>query len=88
MAYPLSRAVDYAPGVTVSGTTYSNFYEPPPGGARALKSPFDSHYVAVRTGDYQCVDGLRSHAMADYDELVVKEAQQALPAFRLWFTAP
>jgi|Transcript_35096 hypothetical protein len=27
--------------------------------------------------------GLRSHAMADYDELAVKEAQQALPAARL-----
>ena len=88
LTYPLSRAVDYAPGVTVGGSTYSNFYQEPPAGPLALKPPFDSHYVAVQRGAYQCFDGVRRNLEPDYDELVLKEAQQALPAYRLYFTAP
>ena len=86
LTYPLSRAVDYSPGVHVGGVHCSNFYQEPPRGPLALKPPFDSHYVAVQRGEYQCVDGLRNGHMPDYDELILKEAQQALPAFRLYFT--
>ena len=62
--------------------------EAPPAGPQALKPPFDAHYVAVQRGEYQCVDGVRNGLVPDYDELIVKEAQQALPAFRLYFTNP
>ena len=83
LTYPLSRAVDYAPGAT-----HSNFYEPPPSAPKSIQPPFDSHFVAVQRGDYQCVDGVQHGVVPDYDELVLKEASQALPAYRLFFTAP
>jgi hypothetical protein len=41
--------------------------------------------VCVERGSYQCVDGVRSGRMADYDELVLKEAGQVLPAYLLYF---
>ena len=84
---PLSRAVDYSPGVNVHGSTYSNFYEPPPSAPKSIQPPFDSHFVAVQRGEYQCVDGLRRGVEPDYDELVCESAQQALPAYRLYFRA-
>ena len=34
----------------------------------------------------RALDGLRDARPPDYDELVLKEAQHALPAFRLYFT--
>ena len=83
--YPLSRAVDYRPGVQHNGEHYSNFYLPPPAAPSALRPPFDSHYVCVRRGSYQCADGVRTGTLADYDELILKEAQQALPAYRCFF---
>jgi hypothetical protein len=85
LCYPLSRSVDYAPGVRHGGEHYSSFYVPPPAAPSALKPPFDSHYVCVDRGSYQCADGVRTGALPDYDELVLKEAQQALPAYLLYF---
>ena len=88
LVYPLSRAVDYSPGVQDKGAHYSNFYQPPPAVPSALKPPFDAHYVCVQRSTYQCVDGVRDGLVADYDELIVKEGTQALPAFLLYFRQP
>ena len=87
LVYPLSRAVDYQPGLQHGGEHYCNFYQAPPSAPSALKPPFDAHYACVERGSYQCVDGVRRGRVPDYDELVLKEPQQALPAFRLYFTS-
>mmetsp|Transcript_139624 Transcript_139624/g.246552 ORF Transcript_139624/g.246552 Transcript_139624/m.246552 type:complete len:459 (-) Transcript_139624:71-1447(-) len=80
LTYPISRDADYEPGAE-----FSNFYQPPPSPPNALKPPFDSHYVRINQPDYQCVDGVRRGIASDFDELVVKEGGQLLPAYLLFF---
>ena len=87
LAYPITRDhagadCDYIAG-SVSSRFYSNRGEP----AKALRSPFDSHYVCIRRDDYQCMDGMRQgHDVApEYDELVLGDASQLLPCYRLYF---
>ena len=60
---------------------YSRAGEP----AKSLRAPFDSHYVCIGRDGYQCVDGLRGGRTPDYDELVLNEGSQLLPAYRLFF---
>jgi hypothetical protein len=87
LAYPVTRDhagadCDYLAG-SVSSRFYSNRGEP----AKALRSPFDSHYVCIRRDDYQCMDGMRQgHDVApEYDEIVLGDASQLLPCYRLYF---
>jgi len=80
LTYPISRDADYEPGAE-----FSKFYQPPPSPPNALKPPFDSHYVRINQPDYQCVDGVRRGIASDFDELVVKEGGQLLPAYLLFF---
>ena len=87
LAYPITRDragadCDYFAD-SVSSRFYSNRGEP----AKALRSPFDSHYVCIRREDYQCMDGMRQgHDVApEYDELVLGDASQLLPCYRLYF---
>jgi hypothetical protein len=87
LAYPITRDhagldCDYIAD-SVSSRFYSNQGEP----AKALRSPFDSHYVCIRREDYQCMDGMRlGHDVApEYDELVLGDAAQLLPCYRLYF---
>ena len=54
---------------------------------KALVNQFNSHYVFVSQDNYQCMDGVRNGVEPDYDELVCESAQQALPAYRLYFRA-
>ena len=42
-------------------------------------------YVCIGRDGYQCVDGLRGGRTPDYDELVLNEGSQLLPAYRLFF---
>ena len=86
-AYELGPSDESAGKARIRSATYSNFYEPPPSAPKSIQPPFDSHFVAVQRGEYQCVDGLRRGVEPDYEELVLKEAHQALPAYRLFFTA-
>jgi hypothetical protein len=80
MVYPVSRKPDYArPGQL---GTVSKLKD------KALTNQFNSHYAFVsRTHNYQCMDGVRSGVEPDYDELVCRTEQQALPAYRLYFRA-
>ena len=85
LAYPITRDhagadCDYIPG-TFASRFYSNEGEP----AKALRSPFDSHYVCIRRDDYQCMDGVRHDVAPEYDELVLGDAAQLLPCYRLYF---
>ena len=85
LAYPVTRDhagadCDYIAG-GVSSRFYSNRGEP----AKALRSPFDSHYVCIRRDDYQCMDGMRHDVEPEYDELVLGDASQLLPCYRLYF---
>ena len=85
LAYPITRDhagadCDYIPG-DVSSRFYSNRGEP----AKALRSPFDSHYVCIRRDDQQCIDGMRHDVEPEYDELVLGDASQLLPCYRLYF---
>ena len=67
----------------------------PPEPARALRPPFDSHYVCIAKeaqepggANYQCGDGMRyASAMPDYDELILNDGAQLLPAYKLYFRA-
>ena len=85
LAYPITRDhtgadCDYIAD-SVSSRFYSNRGEP----AKALRSPFDSHYVCIRRDDYQCMDGMRHDVAPEYDELVLGDASQLLPCYRLYF---
>ena len=79
MVYPVSRTPDYAQPHQLH--TFSKLRD------QALKNQFNSHYVFVSGDNYQCMDGVRNGVEPDYDELVCKSAQQALPAYRLYFRA-
>ena len=80
MAYPVSRTPDYAKPKQLR--TDSKLRD------QALTNQFNSHYAFVsRAHNYQCMDGVRSGVEPDYDELVCESAQQALPAYRLYFRA-
>ena len=79
MVYPVSRTPDYARPRDMG--TDSKLRD------KALVNQFNSHYVFVSQDNYQCMDGVRNGVEPDYDELVLKEAHQALPAYRLFFTA-
>ena len=80
MVYPVSRKPYYAKPSQVG--TDSKLKD------RALKNQFNSHYAFVsRDHNYQCMDGVRNGVVPDYDELVCESAQQALPAYRLYFRA-
>ena len=90
LAYPLSHAVEYQPGVHHEGQHCSNFYQAPPAGPFAIKPPLwlalclhRARQLLVRRR--RCAP--RSGA-PDYDELILKEATQALPAYRLYFRYP
>jgi hypothetical protein len=80
MVYPVSRTPDYArPGQLATVSKLKD---------KALTNQFNSHYAFVsRAHNYQCMDGVRSGVEPDYDELVCESAQQALPAYRLYFRA-
>ena len=52
LAYPLSHAVEYQPGVHHEGQHCSNFYQAPPAGPFAIKPPFGSHFVCIERGSY------------------------------------
>jgi len=86
LIYPMSRAVDYER--PDDQTSFSRFYQEDPQPAAALQPPFDSHFAAISRSTYQVQDQLRSGAMPDYTELVVREGQQLLPAYRLFFKRP
>ena len=79
MVYPVSRTPDYARPWDMN--TSSQLRD------KALVNQFNSHYVFVSGRNYQCMDGVRSGVEPDYDELVCESAQQALPAYRLYFRA-
>ena len=80
MVYPVSRKPDYArPKQLTSDSKLRD---------GALTNQFNSHYAFVsRAHNYQCMDGVRNGVEPDYDELVCESAQQALPAYRLYFRA-
>ena len=79
MVYPVSRRPDYARPRDMD--TDSKLRD------KALVNQFNSHYVFVSQDNYQCMDGVRNGVEPDYDELVCESAQQALPAYRLYFRA-
>ena len=80
MVYPVSRTPDYAQPRQLG--TNSKLRD------KALVNQFNSHYAFVsRAHNYQCMDGVRNGVEPDYDELVCESAQQALPAYRLYFRA-
>ena len=81
MCYPISRSADYR-----RTSQHSVFFtEPNTVPPKQLKNQFQSHYVAVNSNDCEIVDGIRSGARGDYDEVVFRESAQLLPAFRLYF---
>lgn len=88
LAYPVTRGhagadCDYSPGSNES-RFFSERGEP----AKSLRAPFDSHYVCISRDTYQCKDGMRlDGAEPDYDELVLGDAAQLLPCYRLYFTS-
>ena len=65
--------------------TFSRFYSRAGEPAQSLRAPFDSHSLCIGRRGYQCVDGLRGGRTPDYDELVLNEGSQLLPAYRLFF---
>ena len=77
--YPITRRTDYAqPDDPHSSSIYSS---PPGQPAAALKNQFQSHYVYI--GDNcQCET---NELLAPYDELVLQNPAQLLPAYRLYF---
>jgi len=81
MVYPVSRTPDYARPSNL--TSKSKLKD------RALQPQFNSHYAFVSAANnYECMDGARDGTVMDYDELVCETQQQALPAYRLYFSAP
>ena len=89
LTYPITRGhagndCDYD-----AGFGFSQFYSPTGERAKALRAPFDSHYVCIKRGDYQCKDGMRhAGATAEYDELVLSDGAQLLPVYRIFFKPP
>ena len=77
--YPISRAEDYK-----RSSSTSSQYHARQGPAKSLRNQFQSHYVCIRSSDYQCANDVRG-AEPDYDELVVLESKQLLPAYRFYF---
>jgi len=74
--YPITRS-DYG-----SNASHSDFYDSENG--LSLKPCFDSHCCCVRAADsYQASTKLDD--LACVDELVVKEAQQVLPRYIVYF---
>uniref|UniRef100_A0A7S3WKK6 PARP catalytic domain-containing protein n=1 Tax=Emiliania huxleyi TaxID=2903 RepID=A0A7S3WKK6_EMIHU len=81
MVYPVSRTPDYERPSNL--TSKSKLKD------RALQPQFNSHYAFVSAAhNYECMDGARDGTVMDYDELVCETQQQALPAYRLYFSAP
>merc|ERR1712070_557562 len=80
--YPISRKADY-PREGRDLTESCTYYTPPPEPAVHLKHNFQSHYtfVSQRTG-YQCELNSKPH----YDELVLQDKTQLVPAYRLYFS--
>ena len=70
--YPVSRNTDYAVG---SGR--SRFFGQP------LKGNFHAHCAAV--SERQQYQAASNPSQADYDEVVVKDAAQVLPQYRVYF---
>ena len=85
LAYPITRDHAGADCDYIAGSVSSRFYSDRGEPAKALRSPFDSHYVCIRRDDQQCMDGVRHDAEPEYDELVLGDASQLLPCYRLYF---
>ena len=77
--YPITRRTDYAqPDDPSSSSIYCSPRGQP---AVALKNQFQSHYVVISGDNYQC----EAEHLARYDELVLQDKAQLLPAYRLYF---
>ena len=77
--YPITRRTDYAqPDDPHSSSIY---YSPPGQPAAALKNQFQSHYVYIGDNS-QCET---NELLAPYDELVLQNPAQLLPAYRLYY---
>jgi hypothetical protein len=85
LAYPITRDHAGADCDYIAGSVSSRFYSDRGEPAKALRSPFDSHYVCIRRDDYQCMDGMRQDVAPEYDEIVLGDASQLLPCYRLYF---
>ena len=87
LAYPITRDHAGADCDYIAGSVSSRFYSDRGEPAKGLRSPFDSHYVCITRDDYQCMDGMRQgHDVApEYDEIVLGDASQLLPCYRLYF---
>ena len=78
--YPITRRTDYAqPDDPNSSSIYCSPRGQP---AVALKNQFQSHYVCL-DGNYQSADDVSNPGT--YDELVLQNSSQLLPAYRLYF---
>ena len=81
--YPITRYEDYTS--PHDPAAFSTFYAPPPSNGLSLKHNYQSHYAVVNSATYQVPvpgDGV----VPDYDELVLQDKTQLLPAYRLYFT--
>lgn len=86
LTYPITRSgegADY-----ISGSEFSRFYAAAGEPAKAIQPPYASHFMCVRYSDYQCMDGISPGAVPNYDELVLNDSSQLLPAYRVYFRPP
>ena len=82
--YPITRRTDYAQ--PDDPDSFSIYCSPRGQPAVALKNQFQSHFVVIDDEKYQCepAPGLCDRT-GWYDELVLQDKAQLLPAYRLYF---